>query len=141
MKKSISRFIAVTVMLVSMAAFALSGCGTKAATTADWVGQEEIQTMVQTMSDSQTDMSISLVAVDEKTVSFQFTFAQQLDIPDDDTKAMITEAFEQQITAQESVFTDMRTQLVDDTKIEDVVLRIEYLNADGSQIYAKDFTN
>lgn len=136
MKKSISRFVAVTIMLVSMLSV-LTGCGAK--TTSDWVGQKEVQAMVQTMSDSQTDMSIALVAVDDKTVSFQFTFAEQLDIPDDDTKALITEAFEQQIAAQESVFTEMRDQLVKDTKIEDVVLRIEYLNADGSEIYVKDF--
>ena len=140
MKKSISRIVAVTAMLVSMAAFALTGCG-KTSTTTDWVAQKEVQTMVQTMSDSQTDMSIALVAVDDKTVSFQFTFAEQLDIPDDATKALITETFDQQIAAQESVFTEMRDQLVKDTKIEDVVLRIEYLNADGSEIYAKDFTN
>lgn len=141
MKKTISRFIAVTVMLVSMTAFALSGCGSKTATTADWVNQKEVQTMVQTMSDSQTDMSIAIVAADEKTVSMRFTFAEQLDLPDDETKALITEAFDQQIAAQESTFTDLRDQLAKDTKIDDVVLRIEYLNADGSEIYVKDFAN
>ncbi|NLL78225.1 MAG: DUF4854 domain-containing protein [Clostridiales bacterium] len=127
-------------MLISTMAFALTGCG-KATSTTDWVNQKEIQAMVKTMSDSQSDMSIALVAVDDKTVSFQFTFADQLDIPDEDTKAMIVEAFDQQIAAQESVFTEMRDQLVKDTKIDDVVLRIEYLNADGSEIYSKDFTN
>lgn len=140
MKKSFSKLLAVTAMLLSMTVFAFTGCGSKASSTTDWVNQDEMQQVVKTMSDSQSDMSIALIAVDDKTVSFQFTFTEQLDIPDEATQDLLVDTFDQQMAAQESVFIEMRDQLVKDTKIDDVVLRIEYLNADGSVIYSKDYT-
>lgn len=136
MKKRFSKVLAVSALLVSMMTFAFTGCG-GGKTTAEWVSQDEVQTMVSTMSND--DLSIQVVAVDDKTVAFQFTFTEQLPIESDDDLTQIAGMFDEQISAQESVFTDMRDQLVKETKINDVVLRIEYLNADGTQLYVKDY--
>lgn len=136
MKKGFSKVLAVSALLISMMTFAFTGCGS-GKTTQEWVNDDEVQSLVTEMSTP--ELKINVVAVDDKTVSFQFKFTDQLPIENDEDKATIGAMFDEQITAQESVFTDMRKSLVSDTKIDDVVLRIEYLNADGSDIYTRDF--
>ena len=133
MKKGFSKVLAVSALLVSMM-MAFTGCGS-GKTTQEWVNAPANQQVVSSMSSA--DMKIDLVAVDDKTVSFQFKFTDQLDI-DADMQDAITASFDQQIDAQASVFEEMRDELVSETKINDVVLRIEYLNSVGSQIYNRD---
>lgn len=102
-----------------------------------WVNDSENQALVSSMSTS--EMAIFLVAPNSKTVSFQFKFKQQIDLSGVG-QAEINQMLDTEFNAQIGIFAEMRDVIADDTQIDDVVLRIEYLNADGSLIYSRDFT-
>lgn len=112
-----------------------------ASTVEDWVNSEEIQAALQVLSDSQEGMKVNIYAADDKTVAFSFTYDEQVEIANDEEMAMLTDIFEQAMTQQEAVFVQMRDQLVSETGMDDVVLRIEYLNADGTVLYDVDYAN
>lgn len=105
-----------------------------------WVNSSEMQDAMKAMSDSQEGMSISLSAADDKTVVFSFTFTEQLPVADDEEKAAVAKLFEEAMSLQQDTFIEMRDELVAETGINDVVVRIEYINADGTILYAIDYT-
>ena len=105
-----------------------------------WVESDEMQAAIQALASSQTDMNVDLYAADANTAVFSFTFAEQIPLDSDEDKELIVSVFEDQMAAQETVFKQMREQLVTETGMEDAVVRIEYLNADGSVIYSVDYT-
>lgn len=105
-----------------------------------FVETPEIQEAMASVSESQDDMSIELKVEGDDTVVMSLSYKEQLDLSDESSKEIMLSVFESQMAAQESMFTEMRDQIVEETGMDDVIVRIEYLNADGSEIYSQEYT-
>ena len=104
----------------------------------EWVNDDMLQSIISSMSSS--EMKIYVEAVDDRTIAFRFQYKDQIPIENSRDRTTFKELFDSAIDSQKSVFIDMRDSIAEETGIKNLVMRIEYLNADGSVIYSRDFT-
>lgn len=133
MKKKLSKVLAIC--LVVIMALSITACS-KSTTLADWVKSDEVTTLVDSMA---TDgMKIEFKADGEDVLVMCYTYEEQIDLSDEETKNTVVEYFDQALDAQTSTFTNMRDEINKEYKLNVKTVRIQYVNADGTEIYSKD---
>lgn len=137
MNKKLSKVLALCLVVVM--AFSITACK-KANTLADWVKSDEVTTVVDSLSGTAEGMTIEFKADGEDVLVMSYTYEEQVDLSDEETKKAVEAYFEQALTAQSSTFTNMRDQINEQYKLNVKTIRIEYLNADGSVIYTQDIS-
>lgn len=139
MNKRTSKIFAIAmtlVMVLAVAALTTSCGGTK--TLEDYVnGDKEVSKQLKDSGDQfSTDAMKAEVTVKENTLTYAFTYAETF--TKEQTKQMVS-LFEKAIEGYTATYEGIRESLEKESKVEGVVVKISYINGDGSEIYTKTF--
>lgn len=139
MKKQLS-FVLASLMVLVMAC-AMAGCGKP--NLEDWYAdnKETFTTMTDAVN-AQADTNgctVEVVVEDSNVLVFRYTLTEEFDTSDTEAMDYLTSLYDENFEAYSSTFTDMSNQITDETSTENVVLRLEAVNPDGTLLYSKDF--
>lgn len=119
-----------------------TSAGTQTASSLEeWLETDDVKTMVDTMDKAVNGLKIEMVADGKDVLVLRYTYEDQVDIADEAAKQKMVEYFDQQIEAQKSNFTPMFNTVEQQTGLKLSKLRIEYVNADGTEIYSTELEN
>lgn len=139
MKKRISKFFAVSMILamtLSIAVLSTSCGGTKTLENYVDSNKDVKQQLVDVGAQTSTDQLKSEVLVKENTLTYKFTYTDTYTKQQADQMVAF---FEKSMESVSSVYEGVRDDLSKQSEIEDVVVKITYLNGDGSEIYSTTF--
>ncbi len=135
MKKVITAVITV-VMAVSMV-LAMTACGaTPEEKLKSFIESETFQSQIDSYKSSFGSTLDVDVKADENKLIYEFTYKSQIE--DDDVEVM-KEQLDTTFEANAATYEDTANELKSELKIEDPVIVIQALNADGTTIYEKSF--
>lgn len=135
MKKVITAVITV-VMAVSMV-LAMTACGaTPEEKLKSFIESETFQSQIDSYKSSFGSTLDVDVKADENKLIYEFTYKSQIE--DDDVEVM-KEQLDTTFEANAATYEDIANELKSELKIEDPVVVIQALNADGTTIYEKSF--
>lgn len=139
MKKQLS-FVLASLMVLVMA-FAMAGCGKP--NLEDWYAdnKETFTTMTDAVN-AQADTNgctVEVVVEDSNVLVFRYILTEAFDTSDTEAMDYLTSLYDENFEAYSSTFTEMSNQIADETSTENVVLRLEAVNPDGTLLYSKDF--
>lgn len=105
----------------------------------DFVDSEEFQAELKTLMDSmdQSEMKMEVSGEGNKLI-YSYTYTDI--VIDDTTKTAMAEALEEGLTAQSSQFTSLAASLTEEINVTDPIVKVEYIDAEGTVIYEKEFT-
>ncbi len=104
---------------------------------ADFLNSDEIKEATE--SASSDEYTCTMYADGDNVMVMSYTFTQQLDLSNASVKDQMAQTIDDGLEAQASVFTELRDTYREELSIPNMVLRIEYLNNDGTEIFTKDF--
>jgi hypothetical protein len=135
MKKMVSRILAVG--MAAVMALSLASCG-KEKTIEDYVASDEIQEQLESVKSSMASsgIDVDVIGEDNKLI-YVYTYSDQFD---EDAVDALAEQLESAMSAQASTFEDVAASLKEETDVEDPIVEVRYVNADGSEIYSQEFT-
>lgn len=140
MKKKLTTLM--TAMLVLVAAFALTACGKP--NLEDWYAKntDQFQEVTDTVNAQAETMGCTMefVVEDGNALVMRYTLTEALDVSDPTVADALTQAYDSMFDSYNSMFSELRTQLMEETSTEDVIIRLDVLNADGTELYTRDFT-
>lgn len=114
-----------------------TGSSGEATVLEELVADPSMQQMAEQMSNNQ--YTAELLAENGNILIYRFTLVEQLDLSDESTKEVFVDALNSGLdsfaTTYESILDSLRSEL----EMDDLVIRIEYFNADGSEILTRDF--
>ncbi len=97
----------------------------------------EADALVAQLSNDQSTME--LVAENGNILVFRCTLNEQVDLSDAAVQEQVASTMLDGLESQSSLYTTMLSTLRSQIGQDDLALRIEYLNADGTEIVSKDF--
>ena len=101
------------------------------------VADPSMQKMAEQMSTEQ--YTAELLAENGNILIYRFTLVEQLDLSDESTKKTFVDALNSGLDSFTSTYESIRDSLRSELEMDDLVIRIEYFNADGSEIVTRDF--
>lgn len=132
MRKKIVNVL-LSVAIVTSMMFTVTACGK--VTLEEWTTSKEAVTTIETMNQSYASQGMSAAfEADGDVLSMVLTLEDTIEVSEETQAAM-----GQALDSQSSVFEAMRDELVKKTGNENVVLRIVYMNGDGTEIYTHEF--
>ncbi len=140
MKRNISTMLAALMVLVM--GLAMIGCGSKP-TLDEWYSQNqsEFQTMLDQANASveSTGISMDIVVEDSNVLVYKYTMTEAFPTDEDSLNALKTTA-DSQFDSYETQFSELTDQLQSETSTEGIVIRMVFLNPDGTELYSRDYT-
>lgn len=139
MKKKLTTVLASLMVLVM--AFAIAGCGKPSLE--DWYAdnKETFTTMTDAVN-QQADVNgctMEIVVEDGNVLVFRYALTEEFDTSDSAAMDALTSLYDSEFDAYSSTFTEVKDQLANETSTENVVLRLEATNPDGTVLYSRDF--
>lgn len=133
MKKNLL-ILVVAVMLV------MAGCGSKP-TLSEWVDGSDVTTAEEQINAAYAGAGLhaEFSAEGEDILVFSCIYDEQLDLSGTD-QSDIDAAFASQLSGLSSTMTPMFDECEKATGVTLQCIRVQYVNADGTVIYAQDFT-
>ena len=132
MKKFLSATLVISLLLSMMVLF--TACG-EPATLEEYMNKDgEVQQSIESMGES-SNMDIS---VEGNTITYTYKYAQTYDssvIPS------MAKTMESTMNNMSSTFEKVAENLEEQTEIDDITVRVVYLNGDGTEIYSQNFTS
>ena len=101
------------------------------------VADPSMQKMAEQMSTDQ--YTAELLAENGNILIYRFTLVEQLDLSDESTKEVFVDALNSGLDSFASTYETILNELRTELEMDDLVVRIEYFNADGSEIVTRDF--
>ena len=110
----------------------------QAITIEDYIASDEIQEQLESVKSSMVSsgIDVDVIGEDNKLI-YVYTYSDQFD---EDAVDALAEQLESAMSAQASTFEDVAASLKEETDVEDPVVEVRYVNADGSEIYSQEFT-
>lgn len=105
----------------------------------EFAESEEFQTQLKTLVDSIAESGMKLEVNGEgNKLIYSYTYTDI--VVDDTTKATMADVLEEGLESQASQFTSLAASLDEEINVEDPIVKIEYLDSEGTVIYEKEFT-
>ena len=101
------------------------------------VADPSMQQMAEQMSTDQ--YKAELLATNGNTLVYRFTLVEQLDLSDESVSEVFIGALNSGLDSLSSTYDSILDSLRTELGMDDLIIRIEYLNADGSEILTRDF--
>ena len=122
-----------TMMAMAVIAMVLFvGCGKPATLEEAVQNSESAQEKINEMASS----SGVSIAVEENTVTYTYSIGRDLD---EDTKALVVEQLEEQMSGYDSTFIDIAKGLEDNMKISGVTVVVNYVDNSGNIVYSATY--
>lgn len=139
MKKKLS-FVLASLMVLVMA-LAMAGCGKP--NLEDWYAdnKETFATMTDAVN-AQADTNgctVEVVVEDGNALVFRYTLTETFDTSDAEAMDYLTSIYDTYFDSYSATFTEVAEQLANETSTENIVLRLEAVNPDGTLLYSRDF--
>lgn len=101
----------------------------------EWAESDVCTQFIEMMNQGMADQGVSIFfEVEGDVIALVYQYDEQIDVADDAEESM-SKLFDENA----STFGMLRDEIIDKTDNENVVLRIEYRNADDSVIFSQDF--
>lgn len=140
MKKKLT--MVVSALMVLVMAFAVAGCGKPSLE--DWYADntEEFQQITDSVNAQADSMgcTMEIVVEDSNVLAFRYTLTEAFDTSDPANVEALATVYDAMFDSYASTFSEIRTQVMDETSTENVVIRLSALNPDGTELYTRDFT-
>lgn len=140
MKKKLT--LVVSALMVLVMAFAVAGCGKPSLE--DWYADnaEEFQQITDSVNAQADSMgcTMEIVVEDSNVLAFRYTLTEAFDTSDPANVEALATVYDAMFDSYASTFSEIRTQVMDETSTENVVIRLVALNPDGTELYTRDFT-
>lgn len=101
------------------------------------VADPSMQEMAAQMSTDQ--YTAELLAENGNTLIYRFTLVEQLDLSDESISEVFIGALNGGLDSLASTYASILDTLRSELGMDDLIIRIEYLNADGTEILTRDF--
>ena len=110
----------------------------QAITIEDYIASDEIQEQLESVKSSlvSSGIDVDVIGEDNKLI-YVYTYSDQFD---EDAVDALAEQLESAMSTQASTFEDVAASLKEKTDVEDPIVEVRYVNADGSEIYSQEFT-
>lgn len=129
MKKVLSIILALVLVLTLVA------CGGKSGTVQDYLNRPDVKKQLDTARTQIESMGMKLdIKGEDNKLIYAYTYGTQID----DAEAAKA-ALEQAIKSEDATFKATAQELKKVGKVNDPVVVIKYLNADGSEIFSKEY--
>ena len=96
----------------------------------------EVQSQMDSLS---TDELTMRVYGEGNTLVYEAKYTEQLDLSDEAAMQSIQDALQSGLEAQESTYQTIADSLESELQLDDISIRVIYLNQDGTEIYRHDF--
>lgn len=135
MKKISIKLMAVLACVLMVMSFASCGGNGKFASVADYVNSDIVQNQLESMMDTvdSMGMDIKVYGEDNKLV-YEYKFDTQMDNVD-----AMAAALDSSLESQASTFEGVANSMKEVVNVDNPVVKVVYLNADGSEIFSKEF--
>ena len=139
MKKKNSRSLCTVLLISLMMAVTLvfSGCGGEPETLEDYVNsKEEVQEQIDSLSSTSAGGGGMTVEINGNTVEYVYQYSQTFD---DAAIAQMVPQFESYMASAGSTFSSIADSLEEQSGISGVIVKVSYLNGDGSEIFSQEY--
>ena len=102
-----------------------------------WLAEPEAQQLAEESSDD--TYSVELLSENGNILVLRYVYTEQLDLSDDSVKQAVLEYIDSALDSNSVIFTTMLEALRTEIGMDDLALRIEFVNADDSEIASKSF--
>lgn len=138
MKKKLTTLVATMIALI--AAFTLTACGKPSLE--DWRSQNDadFQEITDAVNSQDMGCTLEIIVVDGNVLVFDYTLTEAFDTSDPANVEALGQVYDAMFDSYASTFSELRTQVLNETSTEDVVLRLVASNPDGTELYSRDFT-
>lgn len=141
MKKKLTTVLAAMMALVMM--FAFAACGGKP-TLEEWYAKNEAEftEITDSVNESADAMgcTMEIVVEDSNVLVFRYTLIDEFPADDADMMDALVSVYDSMFDTYEATFSEVRSEVMDETSTEDVIIRLVALNPDGTELYTRDFT-
>ncbi|MGF6376256.1 major membrane immunogen (membrane-anchored lipoprotein) [Clostridiales Family XIII bacterium PM5-7] len=138
MKKRTSKLFAVAMTLVMVLSIAslITSCGAK--TLEDYVNSDkDVKAQLDNTNEQfSTDEMGANIEIKENTLTYTFKYTETYN---DEQLEVMKEYFEKTMESVATTFDAIRDSLAEESKIEDVVVKVRYLNGDDAEIFAAEY--
>lgn len=137
MKKKLTTLLAAMIALV--AAFTLTACGKPSLE--DWYANQEadFQELENTVNSQDMGCTLDIKVVDGNVLVFDYTLTTAFDTSDPANVEALGQVYDSMFDSYSATFSEVRSQVLDETSTEDVVIRLVASNPDGTELYSRDF--
>ena len=136
MKKSI-KLLALTIVMVMTVSMLFAGCGKSQTFEEFCKSDEELMNQLESINMDTDDYSMT-VEIKDNDVIYSCKYKTTLD---EEQAAVVTEYFEQYMNGVSSTFESIAKQCEEQSEIDGIKVKVEYLNGDGSDFYSQEFTS
>lgn len=102
-----------------------------------WLADPAAQQLAEESSDDA--YKVELLSENGNILVLRYTYTEQLDLSDKSVKQVVLEYINTALDNNSFIFTSMLESLRTEIEMDDLALRIEFVNADGSEIASKTF--
>lgn len=142
MKMTKKLTMVVTALMVLVMAFAVAGCGKPSLE--DWYADNsaEFQQITDSVNSQSEAMgcTMEIVVEDSNVLAFRYTLTTAFDTSDSANVDALAAVYDSMFDSYASTFSEVRTQIMEETSTENVIIRLVALNPDGTELYSRDFT-
>lgn len=114
-----------------------TGSSGEATVLEELVADPSMQQMAEQMSNDQ--YTAELLAENGNILIYRFTLVEQIDLSDESVSEVFVGALNSGLDSLTSTYDSILDSLRNELGMDDLIIRIEYLNADGNEILTRDF--
>lgn len=141
MKKKISAILAS--LMVLMLALTAAGCGGKP-TLDKWY--EENKTTFDEQMDAENAHSeddgatLEIKVENSRILAYNYTLTEEFPTDDEYNMGRLAAVYDSMYDSFGITFSNLYSQIQDETRTEDIIIRLAVYNPDGTELYSKDYT-
>ena len=126
--------------LVLVAVVIFTGCSSKFSSVGEYLADASVQAELDKEFAALEGTGVSMeVYADGNTLVYDCKYDVQLEISDEMLHEALVAALEQALEETKDTYIDIAAKLHEVVDAEDITVRVIYLNADGTELYSRDF--
>ncbi len=135
MKKTI-KLLALTIVMVMTVSILFAGCGEPQTFEEFCKSDEELMSQLESINMDTDDYSMT-VDIKENSVIYSCKYKTTIE---GDQADLISGYFEEYMSSAAGTFESIAKQCEEQSEIDGITVKVEYLNGDGSEFYSQEFT-
>lgn len=129
-----------TAMIALVAVFTLAACGKPSLE--KWYANNatEFEALESSVNSEDVGCTLEIKIVDDNVLVFNYAFTSTFDTSDSANVDALSQVYDATFERYAPTFSEIRTQALDESSTEDIVIRLVVSNPDGTELYSRDFT-
>lgn len=128
-----------TAMIALVAVFTLAACGKPSLE--KWYANNatEFEALESSVNSEDVGCTLEIKVVDDNVLVFNYAFTSTFDTSDSANVDALSQVYDATFERYAPTFSEIRTQALDESSTEDIVIRLVVSNPDGTELYSRDF--